>query len=394
MSRSATIVLTGGGSGGHVTPLLAVAAELKQRHPNQRIVYIGTRGDKIGATAHDHHAIDQAYSIFAGKFRRYHGEGWRQWLDLRTWFFNLRDLCYVAIGCLQSLWLIGRLRPRVIFIKGGFVGVPVGCAAWLWRRPFITHDSDAIPGLANRLIGRWARMHATGMPAELYPYPPAKTVYTGTPVQQDFQPVTVQSQQAYKAELGIPEQAPVVFMTGGGLGAQRLNQHMATIIPSLLTDFPQLFVLQTVGHANHRDLQEHYNQLATEQQKRIIIKDFVTDLHRYSGAADVVVMRASATSLAEMAVQGKACILVPNPYLTGGHQLKNAQVYAQRDAAVVVSESDLAAQGSVVLEKAIRRLLENTAERAAYGLQMSSFAKLDATQRLVDVLDQVGGLAD
>ncbi len=387
-----TFLLTGGGSGGHVTPLLAVAAEIKKREPDARVVYIGTRGDKIGKIAHDHSAVDRSYSIFAGKFRRYHGEGWRQWLNVWTIFFNVRDVLYIALGVVQSLYLVAALRPFVVFIKGGFVGVPVGLASAFWRKPFVTHDSDAIPGLANKIIGRWARYHATGMPAELYPYPTEKTIYTGTPVQSEFTEVTATQRLAYRAQFGIPATARVLFMTGGGLGAQRLNEYMADIVPRLLAAYPDMYILQTVGHANVNALSGRYAAMGPDVTERVIVKDFVLDLHAYSGAADVVVMRASATSMAEMAVQGKACILVPNPLLTGGHQVKNAQAFAVQDAALVVTEDSLAKHGSDALYQAITVLFDDPAERAKCALNICKFAIPDATERLVGLLIKAGGV--
>src|SRR5688500_12846286 len=128
-----TILVTGGGSGGHVTPLTAVAAELKQLQPDIRIVFVGQRGDRFGDLVAENEHVDASHRILAGKFRRYHGEGLKQLLDVRTMLFNLRDLFYFFLGTLQSLVLIRRVRPDVVFVKGGFVGVPVGLAAAFWR---------------------------------------------------------------------------------------------------------------------------------------------------------------------------------------------------------------------------------------------------------------------
>lgn len=390
--RSHTIVLTGGGSGGHITPLMAVAHQLKVQNPRVRIVYIGTRGDRLGDIAAKHADIDQAHAIFAGKFRRYHTEGWLQFLNLKTLFFNVRDFFFVGIGCLQSFVLLMRLQPDCIFIKGGFVGVPVGLAATLLRRTFVTHDSDAIPGLANRIVGRWAALHATGMPANLYPYPPEKTVYTGVPVQAGFTAVSSREQSAFRKELGLPEKSRVLFVTGGGLGALRLNNAIARIAPRLLQQYADLTIIQAAGHANYSDLIGQYEKLDTDVRQRIIVKDFIANLHVYSGAADVVVMRASATSMAEMAVQGKACILVPNPLLTGGHQTKNAAAFAHEDAARVVTESADESQNSKALYEAITLLFDDAAERNTLALNIAKFAAPDAAAQLATMLLRSGGL--
>ena len=138
-----TIALVGGGSGGHITPLLAVAEELKKQNPAVKLVYIGQTGDKLLDVPQQHKAVDTTYDIRAGKFRRYHGEGLKQLLDIKTILKNIRDLFYVLIGLWQAFWLLGKIKPDVIFVKGGFVGVPVGPGgsftsntlrnAWLWR---------------------------------------------------------------------------------------------------------------------------------------------------------------------------------------------------------------------------------------------------------------------
>jgi UDP-N-acetylglucosamine--N-acetylmuramyl-(pentapeptide) pyrophosphoryl-undecaprenol N-acetylglucosamine transferase len=138
---------------------LAVTAELRKQSPEARIFYIGQQGDKLGDIPAKDPNIDAAYTVYAGKFRRYHGEGLRQLLDVKTFLLNCRDAVLVLIGLVQCWRLLRQLRPDVIFVKGGFVGVPVGLAAAALHQPYVTHDSDAIPGLANRIIARWAYKH-------------------------------------------------------------------------------------------------------------------------------------------------------------------------------------------------------------------------------------------
>ena len=123
-----TILLTGAGSGGHITPILALAKELKLQKPDAKLIYVGQTGDKLGDIPANDPNIDVVYTIRAGKLRRYHGEGLKQLLDLLTWFKNIRDFFYLLIGMVQSRRLLKRLQPDIIFIKGGFVGVPIGLA--------------------------------------------------------------------------------------------------------------------------------------------------------------------------------------------------------------------------------------------------------------------------
>ena len=378
--------MTGGGSGGHITPILAVAHELKQLEAASELIYIGQTGDRLADIPAADPAIDQVYSVRAGKLRRYHGEGLRQLLDLPTLFFNLRDGVYVLIGLVQSYRLLRRLRPDVIFIKGGFVGVPVGLAAAKLGIPFVTHDSDAIPGLANRLIARWAALHTVALPADVYGYPAAKTVSVGIPLVGDFKPVTAALKAHYRQAIGLPAAAKMLFVIGGGLGAQRINQALFDISPHLLAEYPDLQIVHGVGRANEASATAAYRAvLQPAALARVHVKGYLSDLYRYSGTADVVVTRAGATNLAEFSVQGKACIVVPSPFLTGGHQLKNAQVLADAGAAVVVDESAMQADPNF-LARAISDLLKQPEAAHAMGQQLQRLAHQDSALRLARIL--------
>jgi UDP-N-acetylglucosamine--N-acetylmuramyl-(pentapeptide) pyrophosphoryl-undecaprenol N-acetylglucosamine transferase len=377
-----TIVLTGGGSGGHITPVLAVAHELKQLDPTVRLVYIGQKGDNLSDIPRSNPDIDEAYDISAGKFRRYHGEGLRQLLDVRTMALNARDAFRVLKGLSQSRRLLKKLQPDVVFIKGGFVGVPVGLAAAQLKIPYVTHDSDVIPGLANRIVARWAALHTVALPKEVYHYPPAKTRTVGVPVHANYQPVDDAARSEYAALIGLVSYKDIMLVTGGGLGAQRLNTAIQHIIPKLLQQYPELAVVHVVGRKHESAANEFYGSLDESVRSRVVVKGFIEDMHNYSGAASVIVTRAGATALAEFAMQHKACIVVPNPQLTGGHQTKNADYLASQGAIDVVLEGAM----EYDLPPAIARLLEDSKLREEMGKKLSSFAVTDASRQLAMVL--------
>jgi UDP-N-acetylglucosamine--N-acetylmuramyl-(pentapeptide) pyrophosphoryl-undecaprenol N-acetylglucosamine transferase len=299
---------------------------------------------------------------------------------------NLRDGFRVLAGCWQAYWLLAKLKPEIIFIKGGFVGVPVGLAAALRRIPYVTHDSDAVPGLANRLIARWARTHAVALPREMYHYPPHKTVTVGVPVGAAYRPVDAELQAAYRSEAGLDAYEQVLVVTGGGLGAQRLNTALIAIVPQLLTDFPGLAIVHTAGRANETGVREGYAAtVSAESLSRVKVLGYANDLYRYTGAADLVVMRAGATAIAECAVQGKAVILAPNPYLTAGHQLKNAQALADQGAVEVVSEKTLTDEPEV-LRAQISSLLRSAERRTELGSHLQQLSHPDSARELAMVL--------
>ncbi len=347
------------------------------------LVYIGQTGDKLADIPASNASIDAVYTVRAGKFRRYHGEGLSQVFDTPTLLKNIRDFFFVVIGTFQSYRLLKNLKPAVIFTPGGFVGVPVGIAASRRHIPFITHDLDAIPGLANRINARWAVAHAVALPPETYDYPPDKTFYVGVPVSEMYQPVTHQMQLEYRKGLKIEPDARVLCITGGGNGAERLNNAVAKIAPELLHHYPNLVILHIAGRKNEADLNKLYNDLIDNQiRNRVIVKGFVDDLYRYSAAANVVVARAGATNMAEFALQHRPCIVVPNPALTGGHQLKNAQQLEKAGAIKVVSENDMEQQ----LLPSIRELFDFSAKREALGDALGKFAKPEATKQLAELI--------
>ncbi len=346
-------------------------------------MYVGEHGGKFAHLTEGNTDIDEVRSVWAGKFRRYHGESWlRRVLDIKTNVMNLRDLFLFGMGTLQSLLLLPRLKPDVVLLKGGYVGVPVGLAAALWRRPFVTHDSDALPGLANRIVSSWATYHATGMPAEMYSYPAETTRYIGVLVGRQYRLVTPERQAAFKQALSMSPDDPLLLITGGSLGAQRLNEAIRALMPHLLADFPRLRIVHQVGQGQ-TGVYDGFTD------PRLAVLEFLQPMARYTGAADVVVTRAGANTLAELAVQGKACVVVPNPLLSGGHQLKNAEGYVHEQAILAVDETAFKTSTDA-LDAAIRELLGNPGKRQELGQRFHALSTPDAAQKLAMVLLEVG----
>ncbi len=381
--------MTGGGSGGHITPLLAVAHELKKQRKDVQVVYIGQQGDNFSDLPGQHQAIDAIHLVRAGKLRRYHGEGLKQLLDVKTVVKNVRDGVWVLIGLWQSVRLLRKLKPDVVFVKGGFVGVPVGLSAAFLRIPYVTHDSDALPGLANRIVAPWARMHTVALPKEAYRYPADKIITVGVPLAHHYKPLTNEDIRSARRRIGVPQHGKVLLVTGGGLGAQRLNQAVAVCLPGLLDRYPDLTVLQLAGWAHEVSVRQRYKkELSDRQQKRVIVKGYVSDSYLYSSAADVIVTRAGATSIAEFAAQQKACIVVPNPLLTDGHQLKNAQVLTD-DKAVKLVREDVLRQDDHALMPPIVDLFDHPSLITELGRKLGKFSHHDAAKQLAVVLLKV-----
>ncbi len=376
------IVVTGAGTGGHVTPLKAVVDELVKAQPDAKIYFIGLRKDQFAPLAQEHPSIAQNSLIFSGKWRRYPNETRLQRLvDVKTHFLNLRDALYVGIGLVQSLIIFMRFKPEVVFSKGGPAAIPVGIAAKVLRKPLVTHDSDAIPGWVHRLIGRWAKLNAVGSPADSYPYPQERTQYVGVPLQKYYTKRPTNSDVAKaKKQLGVAK--PLVFILGGSLGAKTINDAMLEIAP----DLSDYHVIHVVGKNNYDDFVEVLSQRTTHQYETL---PFIADpevVHQHYVAADVVISRCGATNTAEISAVGKASVLVPGQQLLD--QQHNAKHLAKEGAAVILQDDELVSEPKVLL-RAIEDLMNHEQKRVEYGNAFYALAKPEAAKEIADAILKV-----
>ena len=325
-------------------------------------------------------------AIMSGKLRRYyHLKWWQQLLKLRTIVLpNSIDMVRVVGGFFQSVGKLIAWRPDVVFTKGGFVCLPIGVAARLLRIPLVIHDSDAHPGLTNRILARFATRIGTGAPLKYYPYASAISRYVGVPIMDGFIPYDSEKRTAMKRELGFSAHRPLIVVTGGGLGARRINNAVAQSLDALLekTD-----VMLISGEAQ-------YDATRTATMSDTVhyqLKPFVSHgMATIEGAADIAVARAGATTLLELAALAKPTILIPNGYLSGGHQLKNAAVYAEKGAVVVVDEDELERRPELLCE-AVGDLLAHPKRMEEMGETFHAFAKPDAAKDMAAlVLEAVG----
>ncbi len=377
-----TIVLVGGGSGGHIVPLINVAKELKKLNSDIKIVAICDKGSKFSELFKAEPAIEATYQVRAGKFRRYPADKWWQkLLDARTFLKNCRDVLAVIRGFRQAKKLLKHIKPAGILFKGGHVGVPVGLAAARLKIPFITHDSDTHPGLTNRIIGRWATIHATGMPTEFYNYPENKTVFTGTPISNNFKPTSREDKLAIRAGIGLGECDLVILVIGGSQGAKTLNDAFLTIVPRLMQKYQKLGIIHNAGDT-HADAvgRQYTNSLLANERRQVRVLGFTEDMYRYSASADLAVTRSSATFIAEFAAQALPCIVVPGN-LAGNHQLTNASHLKSKEAVVVVSDND-----AEDLYKKISKLLDSKDERDKLAVNLHKLAKPEAAKELAELV--------
>lgn len=321
-------------------------------------------------------------TIMSGKLRRYHDESWLQRLmDIPTLLNNLKDGVLVGIGFLQSLWLLVRQKPDIVFAKGGFVCLPVGMAARVLSIPLVIHDSDNRPGLTNRVLARWAKAIGTGAPLENYPYPKDRSRYVGVPIEATFHPYTAKQQKAAKSEIGVVDLAkPLLVVTGGGLGSRSINNAIVGIADTLLSAGVAIY------HITGKKHYEAVKKLAPEQADYHIVPFVYKDMASVLGAADVVVSRASATFLQELAALAKPTIIVPAKQL--GDQIKNADVYSNAQAAEVLTDTDITDEPSRLVD-AVLKLTSDKDYAASMAAKLHEFAKPDAALDMATLIVDV-----
>lgn len=371
----------GGGSGGHVTPVVAVLKELRASDPTIEIkfwcdVHFAKQAASIVGGFDDTIPVE---TIASGKLRRYHHLNlWQHIMWPSLMWQNTKDVFKVLGGFFQSVWKLIFWRPDVIFTKGGFVCLPVGMAAHVLRIPLVIHDSDAHPGLTNRILSKWATTIATGAPLEYYQYPASKSHYVGIPVNEAFKPFTKDEQLAAKRQWGVDPKKPLLVVTGGGLGATRLNNTTVAVLDELKK---LASVILVSGSGPYEKLREQIPKDTKEFQ----LHPFVSTMHVLLGAADVVVTRAGATTILELAALRKPTILVPNAALTGGHQLKNAAVYGEAQVAIVLDE-DETVENPTLLVDAVSAYLHDTKTTETMAKRFGKFAKPHAAKDMAELI--------
>lgn len=372
-----------------MTPVVAVLHELKARDNSLEIRFWCDKvfAPQARSIMHDFDPDMRVDTIISGKLRRYHHLTFLQHFTIPSiLWLNVRDLFLVIVGTVQCLVKLIVWRPKAIFTKGGYVCVPVGWAARILRIPLVVHDSDAHPGLANRLIAGGAAAIATGAPLEYYPYPASKTRYVGTPVAAAFRPYSLDERKAAKQKLDVPPNEPLILITGGGLGAKAINDAVMLHLKSL-TQMTNVILI------SGNDQYEELRALTPQDDSRFQLFGFVSQgMADMMAAADIIVTRAGATTLLEVAALAKPVILVPNGRLTSGHQLKNAKVFADREAAIVLDDTQFAHADDTSLVDAVKKLLKDRDLRIKLSKNIHSLAKPHAASDTAAMILRAAGV--
>lgn len=350
------VVLTGGGTGGHTYPVVAVAQAIRALDPQAQFLWVGS---KIGQ---ERGVADKAEIAFravpTGKFRRYFS------------LWTLVDVFKIPLGVLRAWFVLAEFKPDVVFSKGGFVSYPVVVAAWLLDLPILLHETDSVPGLANRKLARKATLIATSFPIVAHELPESKTVFTGQPIRNE---VLQGSAARARARLKLDQSKPVLAIFGGSQGAVALNEVVAQMLPDLL---PHFSIVHQVGAKNLESVQPLVEKYAAQGYRAAGI--FEDDYGDVMALADIVVSRASG-QVHEYAALGKPVILIPLPGSGSNHQVMNAFTLQKQGGAVMLEQANLTAE---LLRAEIMKLLRDEGLRNRMIVAIKKFATPFAAQKL------------
>ncbi len=310
-AKKIKIVLSGGGTGGSVSPLLAVADELKEAE----FVFIGTKKGKPEKDLIAGYRM-KYYGIYSGKLRRYFD--WQ----------NLLDPFKIFLGFFESLFILLKEKPRTIFSAGGFVSVPVIWAGFFLGIPAVIHQQDVLPSLSNKLAAWIAKKITVSFEKSLNDFSKTKTILTGNPARKE---ILLGNRERAIKRFNLEENLPVLLVIGGGTGSQKINQLIFSIIPQLV-EFCQ--VIHLTGEKNLQ-LITHNSQLSKRYHRYKFLTEEMADAYM---VADLVISRAGLGVLTELSALAKPAMIIPIPH---SHQEANALYFASKKAAIYLDQNQL-----------------------------------------------------
>jgi UDP-N-acetylglucosamine--N-acetylmuramyl-(pentapeptide) pyrophosphoryl-undecaprenol N-acetylglucosamine transferase len=310
--------------------------------------------------------------IFTGKFRRYGGSSqFNPLLLLR----NVGDLFLILLGLVQSIWVMRRFNPDVVFCNGGFTSVPVALAAKLWRRPIVIQEADQTFGIANRILERLATRIAVAYPPQR---PDPRIEVTGNPIREDILSATAASEIQGKS---FDSTVPVVLVMGGTRGASRINHAIFAALVQLLT---RCQVVHSVGAEDWAEAAGYRERLETSLRERYFPTKFLSeDYPQLLKRADLIVTRAGAGSLWESAALAKPMIVIPITRSANNHQMVNARHFSDKKGAVLLRESDL---DGGQLTNQVEILLKDPRSATRMGEEAHALINLDGAERLATLI--------
>lgn len=368
------ILLTGGGTGGHFYPIIAVAESIRNISKAERL--IDPTLYYMGPKQYDERALFENSIIFehsyAGKMRRYFS------------LLNFFDLFKTALGVVNATISVWRIYPDVIFSKGGYVSFPVLFAARLLRIPVIIHESDSHPGRVNLWASKFAEKIAISYREAAAYFPPEKVAFTGNPVRRE---IREPAREGTREFLKINGDLPIVLILGGSSGSQRINEAIIGILPDLVKKY---YVIHQTGKENIEEVTHTAMVILNESQYRDRYRPFAylntLAIRMASGAASVIISRAG-SQIFEIALWGIPSIIIPIPEEISHDQMSNAFAYAASGACSVIEEINLTPH---VLASEIDRIIEHPDLQKKMKAGALQFAHKDAADTIAREVIRIG----
>lgn len=369
------IMVAGGGTGGHIYPTLAVVEKLEEKGIKD-IVYVGSiSGMEIKI-------IPQLglnfYFVHAGKFRRYHSNFLINILNPTTLIQNFLDVFKVARGFFESRAILKEFQPDLVFVKGGFVGVPIGLAAASLKLPLIIHESDSVMGLANRVLSKYASKVMVSYPENYYKnIDRDKLVYTGNPIREE---ILKGNKEEAKKVFNLKNKEPVILVVGGSQGSHFINSIIAESLEILLFKYQ---IIHVCGDEDLSWLVYLKSQLPVEIKNKYNVHSYLSnELKEAYAVADLLISRAGQNFISEFTALGKPMLLIP--YGPGGaHQHRNAQIISRFGAAYSLLETDLSSE---VFVDQINIMFEKPGELDFMAKKSREFGKKNAADLMAEVI--------
>lgn len=370
------ILFTGGATGGHIFPIIAVARQLKKIYKNDskenelEMFFLGSGGLSEKFLKEEGVKVK---TILAAKLRRYFS------------FKTFLDILKIPVGFFKSLIYLYIWMPDVIFSKGGYDSFPVVVAGWIYRIPVIIHESDTVPGLANRLASRFSkRVSVSFASAEKY-FPQEKTALIGNPIREEIVKkcisITQEEKEKTKNEYNVTSQKPVIVILGGSQGAEKINELILLTISELLESYE---IIHQCGVKNYERVKSELISLNNYHLFPFFDEKQMSDIY---SIADLIISRAGAGSICEIATCGKPSILIPLPESAGDHQRQNALIYAESGSGVILEQFNLT---SHLLLNEISKILNNNELYEKMSINATNFSRPEAAEKISRQLIELG----
>lgn len=349
------VIVSGGGTGGHVFPAIAIANAIKAERPDTEILFVGAKGrmemDKVPAAGYKIEGLNVIG------------------LNRKKWWKNLTLPFKLVSSLLQVRKLIKQFAPDVVVGVGGYASGPTLYVAGLMGIPYLIQEQNSFPGLTNRMLAKRARKICVDYEDMEQFFPKDRILMTGNPIRQDIVDLGGKRDAAFE-HFGLDPDQPVVLVIGGSLGAGSINRAMLNNIDYILASGCQV-LWQTGGH-----YYEQVKAMLPEEKPGLLVKDFIKDMDLAYAMADVVVSRAGAIAISELCVVGKPAILVPSPNVAEDHQTKNALALSARNAAILMPDDRIYGE----LGKTVVELVLNNRRKELMSENISRMGKTTSAQ--------------